>query len=146
MDIIKILSEEFQINEKYIQNIVQLIDEKNTIPFIARYRKELTNSCDDQVLREIFDRLTYLRNLEERKTEITNSITEQEKMTDEIAKNIAEATTLARLEDIYRPFKQKKKTRASVAKERGLTPLYEKMIAQEETTGSVFEFAKEYIT
>ncbi|MBQ7792477.1 MAG: RNA-binding transcriptional accessory protein, partial [Clostridia bacterium] len=141
MNLIQILSSEFQIQEKYIQNIVELIDEKNTIPFIARYRKELTNSCDDQVLREIFDRLTYLRNLEERKQEIINSITEQEKMTEEIAKNIQEATTLARLEDIYRPFKQKKKTRASVAKERGLTPLYEKMLAQEETVGFILDFA-----
>lgn len=146
MNLIEILSKEFQIHEKYIQNIVQLIDEKNTIPFIARYRKELTNSCDDQVLREIFDRLTYLRNLEERKQEIINSITEQEKMTDEIAKDIQEATTLARLEDIYRPFKQKKKTRASIAKERGLTPLYEKMLAQKETAGSILAIAQEFVT
>ncbi len=146
MNIIQMLSQEFSIAEKYIQNIVTLIDEKNTIPFIARYRKELTNSCDDQVLREIFDRLTYLRNLEERKQEIINSITEQEKMTDEILKDIESATTLARLEDIYRPFKQKKKTRASVAKERGLTPLYERMLAQADTTGDITEFAKEFIT
>lgn len=146
MNIIQMLSQEFSIQEKYIQNIVNLIDEKNTIPFIARYRKELTNSCDDQVLREIFDRLTYLRNLEERKQEIINSITEQEKMTDEILKNIEAATTLARLEDIYRPFKQKKKTRASMAKEKGLTPLYERMIAQEDKTGDVFEIAKEFLS
>lgn len=146
MNIIQILSQEFSIPEKYIQNIVGLIDEKNTIPFIARYRKELTNSCDDQVLREIFDRLTYLRNLEERKQEIINSITEQGKMTEEIQKDIEEATTLARLEDIYRPYKQKKKTRASVAKERGLTPLYERMLAQEDTYGSPEEIAKEFIT
>lgn len=145
MNIIQILSQEFSINEKYIQNIVGLIDEKNTIPFIARYRKELTNSCDDQVLREIFDRLTYLRNLEERKQEIINSITEQGKMTEEIEKDIREATTLARLEDIYRPYKQKKKTRASVAKERGLSPLYERMLAQEDITGSPLEIAAEFI-
>ncbi|MBE7018317.1 MAG: RNA-binding transcriptional accessory protein [Ruminococcaceae bacterium] len=146
MNIIQMLSQEFSIQEKYIQNIVNLIDEKNTIPFIARYRKELTNSCDDQVLRDIFDRLTYLRNLEERKQEIINSITEQEKMTDEILKDIEAATTLARLEDIYRPFKQKKKTRASMAKEKGLTPLYERMIAQEDKTGDVLEIAKEFVT
>ena len=146
MNIIQILSQEFSINEKYIQNIVGLIDEKNTIPFIARYRKELTNSCDDQVLREIFDRLTYLRNLEERKQEIINSITEQGKMTEEIEKDIRESTTLARLEDIYRPYKQKKKTRASVAKERGLSPLYERMLAQEDITGSPLEIAAEFIT
>ena len=146
MNIIQMLSQEFSIQEKYIQNIVNLIDEKNTIPFIARYRKELTNSCDDQVLRDIFDRLTYLRNLEERKQEIINSITEQEKMTDEILKDIEAATTLARLEDIYRPFKQKKKTRASMAKEKGLTPLYERMIAQEDKTGDVLEIAKEFVS
>ncbi len=145
MNIIQMLSQEFSIAEKYIQNIVTLIDEKNTIPFIARYRKELTNSCDDQVLREIFDRLTYLRNLEERKQEIINSITEQEKMTDEILKDIEGAITLARLEDIYRPFKQKKKTRASVAKEKGLSPLYERMIAQEDKTGDVLEIAKTFL-
>ncbi len=146
MNIIQMLSQEFSIQEKYIQNIVNLIDEKNTIPFIARYRKELTNSCDDQVLRDIFDRLTYLRNLEERKQEIINSITEQEKMTDEILKDIESATTLARLEDIYRPFKQKKKTRASMAKEKGLTPLYERMVAQEDKTGDVLEIAKEFLS
>ncbi len=146
MNIIQMLSQEFSIGEKYIQNIVNLIDEKNTIPFIARYRKELTNSCDDQVLREIFDRLTYLRNLEERKQEIINSISEQEKMTDEILKDIEAATTLARLEDIYRPYKQKKKTRASMAKEKGLTPLYERMIAQEDKIGDVLEIAKEFLS
>lgn len=146
MDIIKILEKEFSINEKYIKNIVDLIDEKNTIPFIARYRKELTNSCDDQILREISDRLSYLRGLEERKTEIINSITEQEKMTDDIMESIISATTLARLEDIYRPFKQKKKTRASVAKEKGLAPLFEIMLAQVEKTGNILDFAKEFVT
>ena len=146
MELLKILSDEFSIHEKYIENIVRLIDEKNTIPFIARYRKELTNSCDDQVLREIFDRLTYLRNLEERKQEIIASITEQEKMTDEIAKDIENATTLAKLEDIYRPYKQKKKTRASVAKERGLTPLFEQMLAQNEQTGNPMDFAGNFLT
>ena len=146
MDILKMLSQEFNINFNYIKNIVELIDDKNTIPFIARYRKELTNSCDDQVLREIFDRLTYLRNLEERKNEIINSITEQGKMTDEIMGNIMTATTLARIEDIYRPFKQKKKTRASIAKERGLTPLFELMLLQAEREGDIFSFAAEYIT
>jgi uncharacterized protein len=146
MDIIKMLEKEFNINEKYIKNIVDLIDEKNTIPFIARYRKELTNSCDDQILREISDRLSYLRGLEERKTEIINSITEQEKMTDDIMESIISATTLARLEDIYRPFKQKKKTRASVAKEKGLAPLFEIMLAQVEKTGKILDFAKEFVT
>ena len=146
MDILKILSQEFKMGEIYVKNIIELIDEKNTIPFIARYRKELTNSCDDQVLRELFDRLTYLRNLEERKNEIINSITEQGKMTDEIMENIMAATTLARIEDIYRPYKQKKKTRASIAKERGLTPLFEQMLLQTEKAGDVMTFAREFIT
>jgi len=146
MDIIKILSEEFKISEKYIGNIVTLIDENNTIPFIARYRKELTGSCDDQVLREIYDRLKYLRNLEERKEEVTASITEQGKMTEEIEIALKNALTLASVEDIYRPYKQKKKTRATVAKAKGLEPLYEIMIKQEEKNGNAFEFAKNFIT
>ncbi len=146
MDFIKILSQEFNINEKYVKNIITLIEENNTIPFIARYRKELTGSCDDQVLRELNDRLTYLKNLEERKNEVINSITEQEKMTDEIMKAIEEALTLASVEDIYRPYKQKKKTRASVAKQRGLEPLFDIMFLQNEKTGDVNDFAKDYIT
>lgn len=120
MDIQKILADEFKIKPEHVANIVTLVDEGNTIPFIARYRKEMTGSCDDQVLRELHERLSYLRNLEKRKEEIVASITEQEKMTDELAADIAAAQTLARLEDIYRPFKQKRRTRATVAKERGL--------------------------
>ncbi len=146
MDFVKILSSEFNINEKYVKNIITLIEGNNTIPFIARYRKELTGSCDDQVLRELNDRLTYLKNLEERKNEIINSITEQGKMTDELLKAIDEALTLASVEDIYRPYKQKKKTRASVAKERGLEPLYDILILQNEKTGDVNDFAKDFIT
>lgn len=145
MDIIKILSEEFKISEKYIANIVNLIDDNNTIPFIARYRKELTGSCDDQVLREIYDRLKYLRNLEERKEEIISSITQQEKMTDELMEAIKNAVTLSSLEDIYRPYKQKKKTRATVAKAKGLEPLYEIMLRQEEKSGNTQDFAKNFL-
>lgn len=146
MNIVKILSEEFKISEKYVSNIITLIDEKNTVPFIARYRKELTGSCDDQILREMYDRLMYLRNLEERKAEVSASITEQEKMTDEIALALQNAVTLAAVEDIYRPFKQKKKTRASVAKAKGLEPLYEIMISQKEKSGNSDDFAHEFIT
>ncbi len=146
MNIVKILSEEFKISEKYVSNIITLIDEKNTVPFIARYRKELTGSCDDQILREMYDRLMYLRNLEERKAEVFASITEQEKMTDEIALALQNAVTLAAVEDIYRPFKQKKKTRASVAKAKGLEPLYEIMISQKEKSGNPDDFAHEFIT
>lgn len=123
MDILKTLQTEFEISEFHIKNIVELIDDGNTIPFIARYRKEMTGSCDDQKLREINDRLNYLRNLEKRKEEVTNSIEEQGKLTDEITAAITAAVTLAEVEDIYRPYKQKRKTRASVAKEKGLEPL-----------------------
>ena len=124
MDILKKLTEEFpSIREDRAQNIINLIDEGNTIPFIARYRKEMTGSCDDQVLREFNDRLTYLRNLEKRKEEVVKSITDQGKMTEEIQKALDAAATLTEVEDIYRPYKQKKKTRASVAIEKGLQPL-----------------------
>ena len=125
MDIIKKLCTEFSISENRITNIVTLLDDGNTVPFIARYRKEMTGSCDDQTLREIFERLTYLRNLEKRKDEVSSSIEEQEKMTDEIKHSLEIAETLASVEDIYRPFKQKRKTRASAAKEKGLEPLAE---------------------
>ena len=123
MDILIQIGEEFKLKEEHVQNIVQLLDEGNTIPFIARYRKEMTGHIDDQVLREFSDRLKYLRNLDKRKEEIAASITEQGKMTDEIMIALAGAETLTEAEDIYRPFKQKRKTRASVATEKGLKPL-----------------------
>ena len=138
------LSKEFNIRPDHSANIITLIDDGNTIPFIARYRKEATGSCDDQVLREFNDRLKYLRNLDKRKEEIVNSITEQGKMTDEIMIALASAETLTEAEDIYRPFKQKRKTRASVAAEKGLTPLAEFILLQ--TEDSVTEKAKEYIS
>ena len=132
MDILKKLTEEFpSIREDRAQNIINLIDEGNTIPFIARYRKEMTGSCDDQVLREFNDRLLYLRNLEKRKEEVAKSITEQGKMTEDIQKALDAAATLTEVEDIYRPYKQKKKTRASVAIEKGLQPLADYILAQE---------------
>ena len=108
MDIIKKLCTEFSISENRITNIVTLLDDGNTVPFIARYRKEMTGSCDDQTLREIFERLTYLRNLEKRKEEVSSSIEEQGKMTDEIKHSLEIAETLASVEDIYRPFKHNK--------------------------------------
>lgn len=123
MDINKTLAKEFSLRQEQVDNTVELIDDGKTIPFIARYRKELTGSLDDQILRELFDRLTYLRNLEKRKEEITASITEQEKMTPEIEVAISAASTLVEVEDIYRPFKPKRKTRASAAREKGLEPL-----------------------
>ncbi len=131
MDIVKVLAEEFKIRMDYIQNIINLIDEGCTIPFIARYRKEMHGSCDDQVLREIDDRLTYLRNLEKRKQEVIKSITEQEKMTDELQAQIDAAKTLTEVEDIYRPYKPKRKTRASMAIAKGLKPLADLIFAQD---------------
>lgn len=123
MDIIKTLCGEFGVSEAHMANIAALLDDGNTVPFIARYRKEMTGSCDDQILREISERLTYLRNLEKRKEEVISSIEEQGKLTDGLRLEISAALTLAAVEDLYRPFKQKRKTRASVAKEKGLEPL-----------------------
>ena len=125
------LAKEFNMRADHSANVISLIDEGNTIPFIARYRKEMTGSCDDQVLREFFDRLKYLRNLDQRKEEISNAITEQGKMTEEIALALENAETLTEAEDVYRPFKQKRKTRASVAAEKGLTPLAEVILEQD---------------
>ena len=139
------LSQEFGIRQDHAKNIIALIDDGNTIPFIARYRKEMTGSCDDQKLRDIFDRLKYLRNLDKRKQEIVDSITEQGKMTDEIMLALVKAETMTEAEDIYRPYKQKRKTRASVAIERGLMPLAE-FILDLSLTGSVKEKAKEFIS
>ena len=130
MEIIKVLASEFKKEVWQIENSVALMDEGCTIPFIARYRKEKTGELDDQILREIFDRLTYLRNLEQRKEEVIKSITEQEKMTDEIMDMLSRAKTLSEVEDIYRPFKPKRKTRASVAKEKGLEPLAKEILEQ----------------
>ena len=145
MDIVKKLTEEFpSVKQDKVQNIIDLIDEGNTIPFIARYRKEMTGSCDDQVLREFNDRLAYLRNLEKRKEEVAGSITEQGKMTEEIQKALDAASTLTEVEDIYRPYKQKKKTRASVAIEKGLQPLAEFILAQDKNADVKAE-AEKYI-
>ncbi len=123
MDIIATLTSEFDLKPWQVENTVNLIDEGNTIPFIARYRKEAHGSLDDQVLRELNDRLTYLRNLDKRREEILNSIEEQGKLTDELKAKIDAATVLAELEDLYRPYKQKRRTRAMMAKEKGLEPL-----------------------
>ena len=133
MDILKTLAEELGLREDQVEKTVALIDDGNTIPFIARYRKEVTGSLDDVTLRNLFDRLTYLRNLEARKAEVIASITEQGKMTDEIMEAIENAQILAEIEDIYRPFKPKRRTRASVARERGLTPLAEALMLLSES-------------
>ncbi len=142
MDINKTLAKEFNLRQEQVDNAVALMDDDKTIPFIARYRKEQTGSLDDQILRELSDRLTYLRNLEKRKTEVVSSITEQEKMTDEIAAAIEKALTLVEVEDIYRPFKPKRKTRASVAREKGLEPLAEILMLQDMNTDPNVEAEK----
>ena len=145
MDILSILQKEFEVSQLHIKNIVELIDEGNTIPFIARYRKEMTGSCDDQKLREINDRLNYLRNLEKRKEEVLSSIEEQGKLTNEITEAVEKASTLAEVEDIYRPYKQKKKTRASVAKEKGLEPLADLLFSYTLKGVDLEEAAKDYV-
>ncbi len=142
--IIKIIAEELKIRENQVENTIKLIDEGNTIPFIARYRKEVTGGLSDEMLRELGDRLNYLRNLEKRKEEVINSIDEQGKLTDEILKAVALSKTLAEVEDIYRPYKQKKKTRATVAKAKGLEPLADIIMEQKEIK-PIEEIAKEYV-
>ena len=145
MDFIAKLSVEFNIKPEYAGNIISLLDEGNTIPFIARYRKEMHGSMDDQVIREVADRLEYLRNFEARAKEITELIETQEKMTDEIRESIEKAETMADLENIYRPFRPKRKTRASVAKEKGLEPLAEYILAQEDETAYPIDLAEKYV-
>ena len=144
MEIYKTLAEEFNLKQEYAKNIIALLDEGCTVPFIARYRKEMHGSCDDQVIREFADRLQYLRNLEKRKEEVKKSITEQEKWTIEIEKVLSNARTLTEVEDIYRPYKPKRKTRASVAKEKGLEPLALEILKQK-ISQEVAEIAKEYV-
>ena len=120
MDIEKILCEDLKLKKFQVDNTIKLIDEGNTIPFIARYRKEMTGEMSDVQLRDFGERLAYLRNLEARKEDIKRLIDEQEKLTDEIVKNLDKAMTLQEAEDIYAPYKKKKRTRAAIAKERGL--------------------------
>lgn len=145
MDILKQITEEFKLKDEHAKNIVSLLDEGNTIPFIARYRKEMTGHIDDQVLRELADRLTYLRNIEKRKAEVTASIAEQGKMTDDIASALEKAETLTEVEDIYRPYKQKKKTRATIAIAKGLEPLADILFAQNVKEGTAEDLAKPFI-
>ena len=142
--ITKIIANELNIRENQVESAVKLIDEGNTIPFIARYRKEATGGLSDETLRDLGERLTYLRNLEKRKEEVKKSIEEQGKLTEEISKSIEEAITLAEVEDIYRPYKPKKKTRATVAKAKGLEPLANIIIEQTETK-QIEEIAKAFV-
>lgn len=144
MNYAKSIATQFKLNETNIQNVIDLLDEGNTIPFIARYRKEAHGSLDDQLLREIQERLTYLRGRDKRKEEILNLIAEQEKLTPEIEIALEKAETLSELEDIYRPFKPKRKTRASVAKEKGLEPLAAIILEQKSVT-EPYKIAENFI-
>ncbi len=146
MDIIKKLSEELSFSEEHIGKAVEMLDEGNTVPFIARYRKEVTGSMDDETLRKLEDRLSYLRHLDERREEISASITAQEKMTEELQAAIDRASTLVELEDLYLPYRPKRKTRASVARERGLEPLAALIASEPDTLdGTLEELAAAYI-
>ncbi len=144
MELQKQLAYEFNLKEVYAENIINLIDEGNTIPFIARYRKEMHGACDDQVLRDFADRLNYLRNLNKEKEKVEKVIKEQDKWTPEIEKALSEALTLTEVEDIYRPYKPKRKTRATMAVAKGLQPLADIILAQD-ITQPVEEIAKDYI-
>ena len=144
MKIIDSLQQEFNIKKSYLENVIKLIDEGNTIPFIARYRKEMTGALDDQVLREIFDRLNYLRNLEEKKEQVKKLIEEQEALTEEINLDIDSAKTITEIDDIYRPFRPKRRTRATIAKELGLEPLAN-IILEQDDNNIIDEIAKDFI-
>ena len=147
MDIVKTLAQEFNIKEEQVEKTIELIDEGNTIPFISRYRKEVTGSLDDSVLRDLNDRLQYLRRLDERREEISSLIAAQDKLTPEITFALNNAKTLVELEDIYLPYKPKRKTRASVARAKGLEPLANYILEQrDEYEVSIEDYAKEFIS
>ena len=141
----QILSQELQVPENYIENVIRLLDEGNTLPFIARYRKELHGGMDDTRLRTLEDRLKYLRNLETRRQEVKTSIENQGKLTDELVKAIDAAATLAEVEDLYRPYKQKRRTRATVAREKGLEPLALLLFSQGKNLPAPEELAKQAV-
>ncbi|GKX64966.1 Tex family protein [Inconstantimicrobium mannanitabidum] len=142
--IIEILAKELEIRVSQVENVIKLLDDGNTVPFIARYRKEQTGGLSDDVLRKLFERLTYLRNLEGRKEDVTRLIEEQGKLTDELSKAINNAKTLTEIEDLYRPYKQKKRTRATIAVEKGLSPLAE-LIYSAEFKGDIESEVQKYI-
>lgn len=144
MDINEKLSKEIGVGINQINNVIELLDDGNTVPFIARYRKEKTGGLDDIILRNIFERLTYLRNLEERKADVVRIIEDQGKLTEDIRKSVEKCETLTEVEDIYRPFKQKKRTRATIAVEKGLEPLA-KVILDGDYKGNICEYAQEFI-
>ena len=145
MDLISVLSAELNQPTNYIENVITLMDEGNTIPFIARYRKELHGGMDDTTLRKLEERLQYLRNLDKRREEILHSIENQGKLTEELTASIEAAVTLAELEDLYRPYKQKRRTRATMAREKGLAPLAELLFAQKKDCPTPEAAAAEYV-
>ena len=145
MELIPRLTAEFHLRQEHVENIVKLIDDGNTIPFIARYRKEMTGALDDQVLRALADRLAYLRGLDKRKEEVCAAIEEQGKLTPELEEAIAAAEILAEVEDLYRPYRQKRRTRASIAKERGLEPLAEMILEQRPDSPAPPALAERYV-
>ena len=140
-----LLAKEFSRREEHIENILRLLDEGNTVPFIARYRKEMHGTTDDQTIRAIADRLSYLRGLDERKAAVLSAIEAQGKLTDELSAAIKKAQTLAEVEDIYRPYKQKRRTRATIAREKGLAPLAELLLSQTVTSGTLEALAAPYV-
>ncbi len=140
-----LLAKEFSRREEHIENILRLLDEGNTVPFIARYRKEMHGTTDDQTIRAIADRLAYLRGLDERKAAVVSAIEAQGKLTDELSAAIERAQTLAEVEDIYRPYKQKRRTRATIAREKGLAPLAELLLSQTVTSGTLEALAAPYV-
>ena len=131
MDIIQVITQELKVEKWQVEAAVKLIDEGNTIPFISRYRKEATGSLNDEQLRALFERLTYLRNLEDKKNQVLKSIEDQGKLTEELKKQILDAQTLVVVEDLYRPYRPKRRTRATIAKEKGLEPLADIILLQE---------------
>lgn len=145
MDLIKVLTEEFEIKPRQAENVIKLLDGGNTVPFIARYRKEMTGAMDDQLLRSFADRLSYLRNLDEMRKKIKNAAGEAGALTDDLIKRIENAATLSELDDIYLPFKKKRKTRADAAKEKGLEPLADEIYAQNENSRLPIAAAEDYI-
>ena len=145
MDIIQVITQELKVEKWQVEAAVKLIDEGNTIPFISRYRKEATGSLNDEQLRALFERLTYLRNLEDKKNQVLKSIEDQGKLTEELKKQILDAQTLVVVEDLYRPYRPKRRTRATIAKEKGLEPLADIILLQ--MTGKpVEEEAKAYVS
>ena len=146
LNINQVLASELRIKVKQVEETIKLLDEGNTVPFIARYRKEMTGGLSDEILRDLFERLTYLRNLEQRKEEVLRLIDEQGKLTEDLKEKILKADVLRRVEDLYRPYKQKKQTRASKAKDKGLEPLAMVIFNQEQEEGDLIALASDYVS